>query len=338
MADEFAEYREYLQEDARIEVGIPQTGGGVFRDWAVILESREDTLLVQISRDVLPANVRVDVGFILDVSVWINRDVYSCSGIVTEKQDQRKFRIRLFGSFTLRERRQFFRIDLRLRIRYAILEDREKADAQRDWEHRKELEHMRFQGYDQIVIAAQQARYTPAIQVEWRDLPLAEINLGGGGICVSFPEKVKPEKFVNLEVHLPLTPPRVIQTVAEVIHVKEPRTRKGGKTVYPAGMQFLFLDERDRDLLFGHISAMQIENLRKHAERRGLPREAEAEREPQPMSRRKRLLIQLAVMLAFLAICFIGFKLLIRYQKETPPNEIGQTYENALKKYRHEKH
>ena len=119
--DYYAAYREHLRQWMRIEIGIPLLGGGVFRDWAIIIESREDELTGQISRDVLPANVRVDVGFILDVSVWIKKEVYTCSGIVVERTSGRVLKIRLFGSFTLRERRQFFRIELNLRLRYAVM-------------------------------------------------------------------------------------------------------------------------------------------------------------------------------------------------------------------------
>ena len=73
--DYYASYREHLRQGMRIEIGIPLFGGGVFRDWAIIVESRADELQAQISRDMLPANVRVDIGFILDVSVWIKKEV-----------------------------------------------------------------------------------------------------------------------------------------------------------------------------------------------------------------------------------------------------------------------
>ena len=107
--DAYEAFRPYLQPEMRLEMGIPLSGGGVFRDWAVISESVEDKLLVQISRDMLPANVRIDIGFILDVSITIKENVYTCPGIVVEKSGARVMRIQLFGVFNLRERRQFFR-------------------------------------------------------------------------------------------------------------------------------------------------------------------------------------------------------------------------------------
>jgi hypothetical protein len=330
--DSYEEYRNYLRVDARIEIGIPLSGGGIFRDWATIRESAGDEILAQISRDVLPADVRIDEGAILDVSICIKKEVYTCSGIVTEKvREGAVLRIRIFGSFTLRERRQFFRSYLPMKLRYAVLERRDLEDVRSDWERRKDLEQMRFQGYDDFVIAGQKARYTSSIALEWRELPGSEVNLGGGGICIMLPQAVQPEEMVALEIHLPVTPPRQVQAIAEVIHASA-RTVQGAEK-WRAGLQFLFLDERDRDLIFRHISVTQIAYLRKMAHTRGTDL-----LEPTVVTeqaRRGRLVRQVVwSLVASLVACYLVW-FLVQYQKDTP-NEIGQTYEKALRKYRNQ--
>ena len=332
--DYYAAYREHLRKGMRIEIGIPLFGGGVFRDWAIIVEGQADELLAQISRDVLPANVRVDVGFILDVSIWIKKEVYTCSGIVTERLGGRVLRIRLFGAFTLRERRQFFRIDLNLRLRYALLGNPNRRDVETDWEQRRDLEHMKFQGYDQFVIAAQQARYLPSIALEWHDILWAEVNLGGGGLLIRLPEPVAPEKLLCLEIHLPLKPQRQIQAVAEVIHVMAPKTPKaGGAPYYGTGVRFLYLDERDRDLVFRHISVTQIALLRKAADLREL--EVAEQGEPEPLGLRQ-VLPRVLWALFFLVLLFFIVRGLLRFREAGSPNEIGNTYEKAIREYRHQ--
>uniref|UniRef100_C6E0W4 Type IV pilus assembly PilZ n=1 Tax=Geobacter sp. (strain M21) TaxID=443144 RepID=C6E0W4_GEOSM len=330
MEDEYSEYREYLGEGMRIEIGIPLSGGGVFRDWAVVAEGNQDELVVQISRDVLPSEVRCDIGFILDVSIWARAEVYTCSGIVIEKLGGRVLRIRLFGSFTLRERRQFFRIELGMRVKYDIIDESLRRDVERDWEVRKEHEHMKFQGYDDFVIAAQMARFRPAKPIEWQDLLRAQLNLGGGGLCLRIPQKVQPEQLMNLELHLPLDPPRVVHTVVRVIHIKPPRQLKDGSCRYDTGMQFDLLDERDRDLIFKQISVAQIEHLRKLADKRE-PADADG------YGRRKltprQILARLAWGALFLLLTWVLARLLSNY---SPSNQIEKTYEQSLKKYRHQ--
>ena len=86
MAHKFPEYEPFFHKGLRIEIGIPLADGDVFRDWAIVREFWEDTILVQLSRDFLPANVRVDVGTILDANVWIKEEIYSCTSIVTERR------------------------------------------------------------------------------------------------------------------------------------------------------------------------------------------------------------------------------------------------------------
>lgn len=330
--DYYAQYRDYLREGMRIEVGIPLSGGGVFRDWAIISEAVGDELLVQISRDVLPANVRVDIGFILDVSVWIRKEVYTCSGIITDKLGVRILRIRLFGKFTLQERRQFFRINLDLRLKYAFVQDATAADVESDWAQRRDLEQMKYQGFDAFVIDAQRARYQPVVKLEWHEVSGAEVNLGGGGILLTLPEPVEPEELLALELIVPLTPPRHVHTVARVIHVMVPRAQRGTSR-YRVGMQFVFLDERDRDLLFRHISVTQIELLRRAANLRELP-EAMERSSTGPDWRRLAGRALLAV--SVLIVVFLLVRYLIRYSEQGSPNEIQQTYEKAIKHYRHE--
>lgn len=330
--DYYAAYREYLQVGTRLEMGIPLSGGGIFRDWAVVSESRQDELLVQISRDMLPSNVRVDVGFILDVSIWIKKEAYTCSGIVTEKTGGRLLRIRLFGNFTLRERRQFFRMDLNLRLKYAYANDENRREVERTWELRRDLEHMKFQGYDAFVIAAQKARHRH-IELDWQDLPWAEVSLGGGGIRIRMPEPVHPEQLFNLEIVLPLSPPRQIQTVAQVVHTMAPKSQKGKGTYYNTGMQFLYLDERDRDLIFRHISVTQIALLREVADTRE-PDEPGYALNPGTTGWQE---ILMKVVWALVILVIIGYlvKYLIHYEKEGS-NEIQKTYERSIREYRHE--
>ena len=331
--DYYASYREHLREGMRIEIGIPLSGGGIFRDWAIISESSRDELLVQISRDVLPVNVRVDVDSILDVTVWIKTEAHTCSGIVTEKRGGRELRIRLFGNFTLRERRQFFRIDMNLRIRYAVLPYVNRSDVEGDWEQRRDLEHMKFQGYDDVVIASQKARHAPAIQVDWHEMLWAEANLSGGGIGVGLPEPVQPEQLLNLEIHLPLSPPRQIQAVAQVIHVKTPKLQKGA-AIFGAGMQFVLLDERDRDLLFRHISVAQIEHLRKISDRRdSVEPYPDATREP---VRWQQVISRVLWALLLLTLTFYLVSYYLDYRQAGSPNEIQKTYEKAIRQHRNQ--
>jgi hypothetical protein len=331
--DNYEIFRPYLQPEKRIEVGIPLTGGGVFRDWAIISESDGDFLLAQISRDVLPANVRIDIGFLLDVSVTIKEDVFTCSGVVTEKFGPRVLRIQLFGEFNLRERRRFFRLELNLKIKYALVTDESRMEVENDWERRRDLEHLKFQGFDEFALAVERARFRPPRERDWRVMLRSEVNLGGGGIGIRLPESVYADQLICLEIHLPMNPPREIPAVAQVMMVKPPEQR-GRRVVHEAGMQFICLDDKDRELIFRHISVAQIAHLRETADRRD---NSLIERHEFTKADRIRLLL-LRTLWTLLALTLVFYlvKYAIEYESGPPANEIQKTYEKAIRQYRHQ--
>jgi len=220
-----------------------------------------------------------------------------------------------------------------MRVKYGIVNESSRKDVQMDWEVRKELEQMKFQGYDDFVIAAHMARHRPLKTVDWNDLLWAHMNIGGGGICLRIPESVQPDQLVNLEIHLPLTPPRQVQAVAEVIHVRQPRVLKDGSSRYDAGMHFIFLDERDRDLIFQQISVTQIAHLRKLADKRepDEPEQPEAARTMTP----RQICVRALWVLLFLVLSYFLVRYFISYRQAPPSSEIQKTYEKAIRQYRH---
>ena len=330
--DQYASYRVYLRDGMRIEVGIPLSGGGVFRDWAVVHELVEDELSVQISRDILPTEVHIEEGDILDVTVSVRNEAYTCSGIVTGKSGRKELRIRLFGQFMLRERRQFFRISLNLRVRAAQLPDGRLEDNERDWEQRRDAEHMKFQGYDQPAIAAYLSKYQPSVTLEWHDMLYTELSLSGGGICVNLPERLQPEQLVALEIHLPLDPPRLVQGVGQVIHVIPKEQKKDGPQ-FATGLKFVLLDERDRDLLFRQISSAQIEYLRNLADRRDFRQDRHDA--PGEGVGWRRVAARSLWALVSIALVYCLARYLVQYSERGAPGQIEKTYEQSLRKYRH---
>jgi hypothetical protein len=330
MAHNFGEYEKYLSSGIRVEIGIPLAGGGVFRDWATVTDYSEDQLEVQISRDTFPANVRVDEGFILDVSVWVQKDVYTCGGIVTDVSRDKHLKIHIFGIFTLRERRQYFRIDAQFRVKYAISGEFSRDLVKNDWQQRRDLENMTIEGYDAFVAGAQKARFTPVEKLVWKDMPAANTTLSGGGIRLRFAQKMLPESLINLELHLPLVPPRTVHTVAEVVYSLDP-AEGANQSLYPTGLKFIYLHERDRDLIFSYASIMQIAHLRKVGENRLQQDLVEV-----PTISWQVLVARVLWTIFFAILAFYFTKSLIKYKESGNSNEIKQFFEESIKTYRRE--
>lgn|GEM_PF-1963525 len=339
MAHKFPEYEPFFHKGLRIEIGIPQADGDVFRDWAIVKEYREDTILVQLSRDYLPMNVRVDVSTILDANVWIKQEVYTCPCIVTERQSDRVLRIRLFGLLTLKERRHFFRLEANFRFRFTEPDKRIREEVETEWQKRRELESMKFGGYDEIVIAARQAEFHALRQeLVWHESLDNPAVLSGGGIGFKLEKRLAPETLLHMELHLPLSPPRVVHAVAEVVYSLEPRREvERGEAAYRTGMHFILMEERDRDHIFRYISMLQLIRLREISENRPFKYPYEGSLAAKRGVDGKTILRRALYTVIFLILLFFIGRFLIDYRDKGNPNEIKAIYERAIKQYRKER-
>ena len=342
MSTEFAEYDQYFHTGLRVEIGIRMPNRDIFREWAIVQGYQDDLIEVKLSRDVLPANVKFDLGSIVDVGVWVRDQVYTCNAIVVEKNGAVDFLIRLLSSVTLKERREFFRLGVSLRMRYAFPVGMTGGEIRIEWQKRAELEHLKVvEGVSNYLhspyIVSKWAHLKPSgpepVWVESLDMPA---TISGSGIRFLLPEPPRIDEKIYLELYLPLMPARVVHLVAEVIHVMEPvRASSGPKRFYPTGMRFVYLEERDRDLIIKYISAEQMEQLRKLSDSLRFREESETAPLQAPRLYRVLRVLLLCVLLGLAIWLFYGY-----YEKSRHSgvkNEIEDTYGRELGKYRHKR-
>ena len=105
---------------------------------------------------------------------------------------------------------------------------------------------------------------------------------------------------------------------------------------YNTGLQFVFIDERDRDAIVNHISNVQLKRIRQLREqfifRDGLPAVVEEQEEPSLLSW-AGLGRWLGFTLIFLTITIIIFNYFRHYAKDHPKNEIEEIFEGGIRKY-----
>lgn len=339
MTNEFEEYQRYFHEGLRVEVGIPVSREEVFRDWAIVTTYHEDLLGVELSRDQLPQRVRISHGAILDVGVWRGPEVFTCRGIVTEKEGGKLITLRLLGAVTLKDRRQFYRLNVPLRLKYALPDPKmTKWQVEKEWEERRQREMDAFQArlgeYDAVLepVLLKQRAPSTLPPLTWHDCPEIRAVIGGGGIGFKVPRKLEPGELVCLELHLPLYPFRIVHAVAEVVYGLEP-FKLSKEPAFHTGLQFNHLDERDRDHIFEFISQAELDRLREMSERRRLRPmdEARLDHDVAKAADRQRsnnflFLLIVLLILSLLLAYFVVFK------SSNPDNEIGRQFRDSLTK------
>lgn len=339
MTNEFEEYARYFHEGLRVEIGIPVSREEVFRDWAIVTNYREDLLGVELSRDQLPQRVRITHGSILDVGVWRGAEVFTCRGIVTEKEGARLLTLRLLGAVTLKDRRQFYRLNVPMRLKFALPDPKmTKWQVEKEWEERRQREMDAFQArlgeYDAVlepVLLRQRAPSTlPALT--WHDCPDIRAVIGGGGIGFKMPRQLELGELVCLELHIPLYPFRIVHAVAEVVYVLEP-FKLATEPAFHTGLKFYHLDERDRNHIFEFISQAELERLREMSDRRRVrpSDEARLDQDVAKADVRQRSNNVLFLLIVLLVLSLL-LAYLVLYKSKNPDNEIGRQFRDSLTK------
>ena len=361
----YDKYLDHFPAGMKVRVGIPVPGGQVFTDWAIIHDIDEDLIELQLSRDSLPAGVRLLLGTILDLRGGKDDNGYSCRAIIVSEGYQRTILLRLIGEIVSDELREYYRIDAFLPLKYYLADGSSEVQLKKAWiakreaRHTEELERKQHQNrpWQRMVIAneeelpeetlAQQEDDTDSGEGiddyadslhdhSWDDvIPLAA-NISGGGIKLLMHHKFAIDELMPLEIYLPSEPtPRVIDAVGKVVFAAEnlSAAKQLHQNSYNTGIQFLYIDERDRDAIVSYISNVQLKRIRALRDKyllRSLDREA-----THPLSKTPPInLLRQAILTLLVTILIVMIALYFKnYSQNRPKNEIELIFEKGFKEY-----
>jgi hypothetical protein len=354
-------YAQYFSAGKKVGVGIPLPNADVFKDWAIIDEISEDLVSLQLSRDILPENVLLHYGQVLELRGGSDDNGYSCRAIVVSEGDARQLLLRLIGEIVSDELREFYRIDAFLPIKYYVCQEQHIGRLHKQWEERRvHRQPLEFENRDQhwnsklMPSGAELPRephhnqaevnedYDPeenCDEVEEKNswdtiIPLAA-NISGGGLRVITHQGFENGEYILLEILVP-APHRVVDVIGRVVFANRNYAAGNDQEYFNTGVQFVYIDERDRDAIVNYISSIQLKRIRQLRERY-LYRGALEVDEHFDRSRKAgltRTLIRRGSLLFFVVIIAILLKYFWYYAHEHPKGEIQRTFENGVKQYR----
>lgn len=359
------EYARYFPVGKKVEVGIPLPNAEVFKDWAIIHEIDEDLVSLQLSRDILPVEVSIHYGQIFELRGGDEDNGYCCRAIVVSEGDARKLLLRLIGEIVSDELREFYRIDAFLPIKYFVSHEQKINRLQEQWKERR----VRRQ---QLELEKKDQRWTNMVMPESAELPLerhndlpdtdnTEIapddnstgeesidswdtiiplaaNISGGGLRIVTHQGFEIGEYALLEILVP-SPQRVIDVIGRVVFANRNFAAGSDHEYYNTGVQFVYIDERDRDAIVSYISLIQQKRNRQLRERylyRG-SQDFDNEFELFGFVGTKRKVIRLLSTLLFLFFVVLVALFFWNYVHEYPKGEIERTFEEGIKKYKEQK-
>jgi Family of unknown function (DUF5634) N-terminal domain/PilZ domain len=365
MAD-FDQYSQHFPVGLKVSVGIPVPGGKIFTDWALINELDEDLLIIQLSRDYLPEGVKLSVGTIMDIRGGQEGNAYSCRAIIVTEGFAREIVLRLIGEIVSDELREFYRIDAFLPIKYFIstlqsevkhkIEWNERRTARAVAEQEKRLKEKkpweRLRPPPEALIPEQdqngdldtdelndESSHEPEDTEDhtWDDvIPLAA-NISGGGLRMLMHHQFAEGQLVPVEIYLPSEPhAKIIDTVCEAVFSRENHaaSKDYHRQIFNTGLQFKFIDERDRDAIVSYISNVQLKRIRLLREKYLLRGSYNSENAETGQLGLQTMLGKLVLTILFIII----FAVIVRYyyhyatDPNRPKNEIEGTFEEQIRK------
>ncbi|QOX78810.1 DUF5634 family protein [Trichlorobacter lovleyi] len=367
---DFDQYLEHFPVGLKVNVGIPVPGGDTFHDWAIIHSIDEDLVSLQLSRDTLPAGVKLLVGTILDIRTGNEVSGYSCRAIIVTEGFRREVLLRLIGEIVSSELREFYRIDAFLPIKYFISSEQSEVKLKVAWKEKREArlaaEMERRQQEKKPWERLRKAPHTEELPSEelgdegnWEDsgegleqpdqgeddsrdhswddvIPLAA-NISGGGVRMLLHHKFEEGTLVPLEIFLPSEPePQIIDAVCVVAFANEnyAASKQFNRTSYNTGLKFKFIEERERDAIVSYISNVQLKRIRQMREHYLFRSGPEAPQPDVTPEQRLKLLLKTILTVGIVIIALIGLTIYFKnYAENRPKNEIELIFEKGFSEY-----
>jgi hypothetical protein len=337
------DYSQYYSIGMRVGIDIPLKSGELFREWGIITDMDGDFIQLRLSRDVLPEEMKIEVGTIFLVVTGKEGAGLCCRGIVVAESDRRVVPLRLISEVLLYERRDFFRLGCYLPMAWQPCIGMTGREMRERWE---DIRLFRLWNWSELnesvpmmkpLTQDQRSRYEEmreSLRVAFK--PQA-VNISGGGLRLKTGQELKVGDRVALQFFIPFAKPNTLEIVAEVVWTAPVRTSAGVEPLYYVAMSYYFIDERDRESVIRFISLEQLQQLQDLRSKAGAPvaqERALSVSEPPPQKFRKLAVASLLVLLLAAIAALLVPKLVDYYSRGSERNQIEQTFEQGVKKYR----
>jgi hypothetical protein len=342
------QYSRYFGVGMKVGVGIPLPNAEVFRDWAIIHELDEDLISLQLSRDQLPVRVTLHVGQILEVRGGPEDNGYSVRAIIVNQGYAKELLLRLIGEIVSDELREFYRIDAFLPIKYYLSHEQNPEILKEQWQARRKdrlndeliRKQKRWDGMymgDDAELPHERHhddQEDQEIDDAWDTIIPLAANISGGGVRILTHQGFENGEFVLLEILVP-SPRRIVDAIVRVAFANQNYAAGTDREYFNTGLQFVFIDERDRDVIVNHISSVQLQRIRQLREKY-LFRSVEDDTVQATTSTVgwQEVIKRIIIGLFMVGIILMLVNYFRHYAEDHPKNEIGEVFENGIKRYR----
>jgi c-di-GMP-binding flagellar brake protein YcgR len=265
MKNKYAKYGKYFLEGNQVRVIARKDDRLVADINAEIISVKKDLVWFEVlgeglSRQVVTAIIKSGAS----LSGSTGWGLFRSNGIVEEAKENGEICIRVSGEIDEQQRREYFRLDVEIPLKFSVPEDQHATSVSVKW-----MEARKKHGSSPAPVMAPYGNGYRV--VKWRggeDLLPQSVNLSAGGFKFKTLEYIEPGTKILSDVFLPLAPTCAISTIAEVVRCKEMQLSWEKGTSYTTAVKFTSIDEKDRESIITYVFGEQRSQLQANRERR----------------------------------------------------------------------
>lgn len=256
-------YETYFKASRPVKVLIQLAENRIFEGMALVRSVTGERMTLSLAEESSGHADGITAGAAVTVIADSGYSISRCSGKLESVPLGKLLRVTLQGKVSEKQQREYFRFDVRIPILYSVPEDQTLIGVKNRWRELREQ-------LGEATLPEMESGNDGFMVVRWLDsenIPPEHVNLSGGGVRFKMPDYLEPGTLINVQLFLPLVPPRVICAVAEVLRCNELQLFWRSGIFYSTAMRFLCIDEKDRDSIISYVLMEQRRTLREFREK-----------------------------------------------------------------------
>lgn len=326
--DDRTAYSRYLMCDEELVVNIAMPEGKVYHQRCILNSIDNDLVDMGFTGEEMPEWMLVDVGTALELRGRTDRGSFGCRAVVVDRNIAGHYLVRLIGSIYYGELREFQRIDVYIPIKYTQTKEHSLEKIADNWLTRKN-EHKNSMKRN----VASTAWMDSSLSDNWDEIVPILAQSTNEGLRFDIPEHFNNGTYFDVELYLPLEPPRIISAVTEVVDSEELSRQDNGTTLSRTFLKFALIDTADRDGINDYVSAIQVQHLGeicKDAQYQALYNRLTAQIERKDPVRIFKRIIALALITVLVLLLF---RYLENYRQGHEKGFIEKVFEDGVRRY-----
>lgn len=248
-----ASYSNYFTLGQHLQIAIRVSEKELVDLNCIVKNIENSVLTLELSGEDIDRGLEIDPGTDVFVTSWTGWALCRCKSVLAKKISKNRVILNLTGPIIEKQTREHFRLDVLIPVSHFVPDKQWQIDLKRGWsDARTALKK---------TPPPMMRSHTEGLKVvRWNggeDILPQRVNLSAGGLKMKTQEPVKSGTMVAVNLFLPLSPPKVICTVAETLRSHEIILSLGKGTSFITAMRFYLLDEKDRETIIAFLFSEQ---------------------------------------------------------------------------------